>query len=386
MFLEEIQSIFPGQRIKIKYDCDGNYKRCGKEFSLKLSDAMHNFKTNNEKHVCHSCQLKARNKSKNEKTLEKTRKTNLEKYGTVCPLNTKANIAARVEKMFGSEESVKKIVANRRKTSQERYGADHIMKTEEGQRRQKEAMQEKFGVDHPLQSEECREKMKQTCMERYGVENPLSLPEVRAKGAATCLELYGVEHYNQLPEMKEYLRENCTSWLAESYANPWAKGIIRPEEWNDKQRETVMDLIDAGNWNSGPKYSLRGYFNSEKCKRKRPMFRSSYELKVHWHLDNDPEVEWYDYEPFRVPYRDAVGKRRYYIIDFIVKYKSRPKPLALEVKNDYNLERFIECGKKESFLEECYNMLDFLIWSNNDILLLNLDLETLLESDKVEKL
>ena len=41
-------------------------------------------------------------------------------------------VKARVEKMFGSEESTQKIVAKRKTTSQERYGADHIMKTQEG--------------------------------------------------------------------------------------------------------------------------------------------------------------------------------------------------------------------------------------------------------------
>lgn len=362
--------------VHIKYDC------CGKEHSLKWKDANKNFQKNNQKHICRTCGLKTNNPASRPEVKEKMKNTNIERYGVSCPLNTKEKIAERVEKMFGDEESVSKIVNKRRETSQLRYGADHIMKTDEGLNRLKNAMQERYGVDFPLQNEQVKEKTRQTCQERYGVDNPLSLNEIRVKGYKTSLERYGVEHYNQLPEMKDYLRQNCPQWLKESYENPWAKGITRPKEWNEKQRETVMQLMDEGKWNSGSNNSLKGKYKSKKCRKQNPTFRSSYELKVHWHLDNSDDVDWYDYEPFKVAYYDTQGHKRYYIIDFVVRYISG-RILAIEVKNDYSEKLELNLIKKETFKKECKD-LEYETWSNKQIKNLNIDLELLLESSLIE--
>ena len=160
-------------------------------------------------------------------------------------------------------------------------------------------MQEKYGVDHPYQSPEIMERMKASNLEKYGVENVAQMPEIQNKMAQTSLERYGVEHYNQLPEMKEYLREHCRDWLAESWANPWAKGITRPEEWNKKQSETMIRLLVEGKLVCSHKNSIRGYYESTKCIDKKPFFRSHLELLVHYHLTNNDDVTYYQYEPFR---------------------------------------------------------------------------------------
>lgn len=186
--------------------------------------------------------------------------------------------------------------------------------------------------------------------------------------------------------MKEYLRQNCTTWLAESYANPWAKGITRPEEWNQKQRETVARSMAEGTWMGGGKHSLRGIYRSDKCKKKVAIFRSSYELKTHWQLDNDSNVEWYDYEPFQVVYLDAEGKSRYYTIDFVVKYKDRGRLKAIEVKNNFTKESEITKNKYEAFMEHCGAEMDHEFWLNEKIENMQLDLKKLLTSDRVSLL
>ena len=173
------------------------------------------------------------------------------------PMNKKELVEGRKAK-FKDEEFKKQWLEKHKQTSLERYGVEHPMHLDETKERQKKTIQEKYGVDHPMQSEEVKKKTKKTNMERYGVENVAQTPEVRIKMAQTTLQRYGVEHYNQLPEMKDYLRENCREWLAESWANPWAKGIVRPEEWNQRQRETITDLILKGKWNAGHKNTWRG--------------------------------------------------------------------------------------------------------------------------------
>lgn len=381
MYLTEItENVKTTTPIEIKYDC------CGKKHTLKHKDASKNFEKNGGKHICRKCWLKNNNPAKRKEVQEKMKQTNLERYGATTALNSKENIAARVEQMFGTEEAVREIVAKRRKTNRKKYGSDHPMQNDDIKAKQQAVLTEKYGTHVPLQNEEIKAKMQKTVQDRYGVTNVAMLPEVRAKMAKTMYENYGVEHYNQLPEMRDYLRENCPQWLQESWdAGGPMKGITRPEEWNQKQRETVMQLMDEGKWDAGPKSCIKGHYQSKKCKRSNPMFRSSYELKTHWHLDNDPEVEWYDYEPFRVAYYDSEGKRRYYVIDFVVKYKGNDRPLAIEVKNDYHKEMFEECGKVEAFLKECGD-LDFAIWSNDKMKSFDLDLDTLIESSLVQPL
>jgi len=355
----------------------------GKTKKTRYGKAKENVKRNNGKYITNWGLAKLNNPMHKKEIKEKVKKTTLEKYGTTCVMNTAENIKSRNEKMFGTEEAKNKVVEKRKKSNLEKYGVEFAQQLDKTKEKVRKTNMERYGVDVPLRNEDIKKKMRDTCQERYGVDNPCQIPEVRVKMAQKTLEKFGVEYYNQLPDMKDYLRENCREWLKESWENPWAKGIKRPEEWNRKQSETVMNLIDGGKWSVGAKYSIKGRYKSKKCCRQNPMFRSSYELKTHWHLDNDPQVEWYDYEPFKVAYYDADGKRRYYAIDFVVKYKNKDRLVAIEVKNDYDMKRFKECGKEEAFINECSCIMDFEIWSNDQIKNLNLDLETLLDSPLV---
>lgn len=339
MYLQEIpDGIYTTTIVNIKYDCEGDFERCGKEWSLKYKDAQKNFEKNNGKHICRQCHLKFNNPANKEGVRDKIKQTTLEKYGTTCVLNTEKNIAERVEKMFGTEESTQQIVDKRRRTSQEKYGADHIMKTDEGKRRLKEAFQEIYGADHPMKTDEVKAKAFATNLERYGVENVMQNPEVRIKLAQSILEKYGVEHYNQLPEMREYMSKHCAEWFKESWENGGPnKGIRRPEEWNKKQSDTMAEKILKGELNpEDPRFFVTGHFESNKCKKQRAYFRSSLELMMHYILDNDPECIWYENEPFKIPYEKEAGIIRNYIPDFIVGRRG-VKSLLVEIKPAFRM-------------------------------------------------
>lgn len=367
--------------VKIKYDCTGGFERCGKEWTLKHKDAKENFDKNGGKHVCRQCWLKNNNPAKKQSAKEKQKQTNLERYGATCVLNTQANIEKRVEQMFGSEEAVRAIVAKRQQTSQERYGVDHPMKHEAVKEKQQQVLVEKYGVRAPLQSEDIKLRMQQRNIEKYGVANVAQIPEVRAKMSQTTFERYGVEYYNQLPEMKEYLKNHCKDWLAESYVNGGPnKGITRPQEWNEKQSRTVADLILSGNWKVGPKYSLKGNYKAINCKKENPMFRSSYELMTHFFLDHHDDVEYYDYEPFRVPYLNSAGEIRHYIPDFLVKWKSKNKIEIIEVKSNYLLglsDTTVKLEGAKRFFDD--NNFTYTIWGIDRIKQLDIDIEELLD-------
>lgn len=339
MYLQEIKGILPGFFIKIKYDCIGQYEKCGKEHSLKLKDAEKNYTKNNSKHICRQCTLKLNNPMYKKENVVKVQNTNKDKYGTTLAMNTKENIAKRVDKMFGTQKAIDDRNEKTKKTMNEKYGADHIMKTEEGIKRLTNTMQEKYGVDYPLQSEIIMNRMNETVKERYNVDNVMQLPEVQEKVKETMVDRYGVEFYNQLPEMKEYLKENCKIWLADSYANPWAKGITRPEEWKQKQRETVINLVLEGKWLGGySKGKIQGWIThpNNKCKREKSYFRSYLELFTHIYLNENKDVEWYDFEPFAIEYIKENSTHKY-VVDFMIKFSTESEIHLVETKPRFKI-------------------------------------------------
>lgn len=343
MYLEKTEGKLQGHDVKIKYDCDGNFENCGQEKIIKLRYAEKNFNDNNGKHICRKCQMKNKNPMKRQDVKEKVKKTCLEKYGGM-PMNSKERIEER-KQLFKNEEYKKQWIEKHKKTSLERYGVEHPMHLDSTKEKQKQTMMENHGVANPLQSEEIKKKVKKTNLIKYGVENAAQAPEVRIKMAQTTLQRYGVEHYNQLPEMKDYLRENCRDWLAESWANPWAKGIVRPEEWNQKQSQTMTEKILSGDFNPEDKrFYITGYFTSPKCKKQRAFFRSSLELMMHYIFDNDEDIVWYENEPFAIQYEKAPGVIRNYIPDFFAFRKSKC-PLLAEIKPAFRM-REQEVGHK----------------------------------------
>ena len=341
MYLQEIpEGVKTTTPIQIKYDC------CGKEHTLKHKDAKKNLEKNGGKHICRQCWLRDHNPAKRKDVQEKMKKTNLERYGTTCAMNTPENTAARNEKLFQDENVKQQIVEKRKKTSQERFGTDHPMQNAEVKAKQQAVLTEKYGVAVPLQNEEVKAKMQQTVQDRYGVTNVAKLPEVRTKMAKTMFEKYGVEHYNQLPEMKDYLREHCPEWLKESWESGGPnKGVPRPEAWNQKQSQTMTQKILNGDFNPEDKrFYVTGYYTSAKCKKPRAFFRSSLELMMHFLLDTDVNVLWYENEPFSIPYEKAPGVVRNYIPDFFA-FRNDGKPLLLEIKPAFRM-RETEVGYK----------------------------------------
>jgi hypothetical protein len=355
----------------------------GKTKKTRYGVAKANVAKNNGKYITNWGIAKLNNPMKHHAVKEKVKQTNMERYGSTTALNTPENLEKR-KHIFDDAEFVKKRNDKHKQTCVERYGVEHQMHIDEVKDKVKATNIERYGVEVPLQNEDILAKAQATNLERYGDVCSLNNPEVRAKALKSLFEHYGVEYYNQLPEMKDYLRENCREWLKDSWANPWAKGITRPEEWNEKQRETIAKLFELGEWKGGGKSSLKGTYISEKCKKKISIFRSSYELKTHWALNKDSNVEWYDYEPFQVVYEDAEGKKRHYTIDFVVKYKNRDRLLAIEVKNNYAQEAEITNRKHRAFMEECGGVLDHEFWANDKIKSLGLDTKELIASDKVK--
>lgn len=349
MYIQELpKPIFTTTKVKIKYDC------CEVEREMKWVDANKNFTKNNGKHICKICGRTGQNNPACRPEVKAKMKATIdERYGGVLPMNSKEAIEAK-RQQFQNSEFVKNRNEKRIATSIKKYGAEHHMKTEEGKNAQKEAMIAKYGVQHPLQSPEIVAKMLQTIQERHGVDNVMQIPEVVEKQQQTTLERHGATHYNQLPDAKEYLRENCTKWLADSYANPWAKGITRPEEWNERNRQAVRALMQEGKWHGGFVSNMRGRFPAWKCKKQMPRFLSSLELKLHYYLNHCDDVEYYDYEGLIISYvKPSDNKKHDYYPDFQIKYYGDDVIHVQETKTYLQKDNLDVIAKQNSAIDYC---------------------------------
>ena len=93
--------------------------------------------------------------------VENSAKTNIEKYGTKCTLNT--------------EESIRK----KKQTWINNYGVDNPSKADEVKSKKVETSQKHYGTDYPLQSEEIKEHIISTNLEKYGTKHPLQSEYVK---------------------------------------------------------------------------------------------------------------------------------------------------------------------------------------------------------------
>lgn len=115
---------------------------------------------------------------------EKIRQTNLEKYGTI----------------FHKEKSLE--------TLQENYGRDYTNPSQipEIKEKKKKTYMENWGFEYATQSPKIKEKTKQTSIIKYGYDSPSKSPAVKEKVRQTNAEKYGTEYYIQSKEGKEKLK------------------------------------------------------------------------------------------------------------------------------------------------------------------------------------
>ena len=153
-------------------------------------------------------------------------------------------------------------VEKMRETVKERYGVDHIAKTDYFKTRMKEFHE---SVDHaPM-----REKYKATCMERYGVEHYYQSDELKEKNARyrndpeyqkarvekmreTNRALYGVENYSQTEEYKKRWKEEISKKVKdtclERYGAPWFLESDKFKKW----------LSNNDGMITAPEYAIHG--------------------------------------------------------------------------------------------------------------------------------
>jgi len=165
---------------------------CNSEHNLSL----YKYYKNKERYGYYGCKKCSREKSKKTNlerygdeyynNNEKTQKTCLKKYGvntTLLESNTKEKIKKTNLEKYGSEQPLSSdmIREKSKNTLLEKYGVDSYSKTLEFSEKFKKTILSKYGVEHPMLLNFIKDKLKQTNIERYGCIVPLHSQIVQDK-------------------------------------------------------------------------------------------------------------------------------------------------------------------------------------------------------------
>lgn len=116
---------------------------------------------------------------------EKINENNLKKYGTKNALLSSKAKSTRLKK-YGNENY------NNREKYKESYSSFSKDKINEIKEKTKITNLEKYGVKHPMQSKEVISKMRKNSIRKWGVSHPFKTDEVKQKSSNTCQDKYGV--------------------------------------------------------------------------------------------------------------------------------------------------------------------------------------------------
>ena len=205
----------------IKQEGEGVCHVCGKETRYKSF-------SNGYTKFCQCCVFKS------DEVKEKIKKTNLDRWGTEHPSQSK-DVQEKIKKTnmkkYGVDyplklDSIQKIITNTcitknggrgyasqeilekaESTCLERYNVRNYALTDEYHDKVKSTSLQKYSKEYFLQTEEYLEKSKQTCLRKYGVERASQSKEVQEKIKQNNLKRYGVEFTSQLKGTKDKIKE-----------------------------------------------------------------------------------------------------------------------------------------------------------------------------------
>ena len=249
--------------------------------------------------------------------------TNLQKYGTKCPLQSE-------------------IVKNKTiETNMIKYGVKHNSQLNYIKEQKKEKSLEKYGTECPLQSEIVKNKTIETNIIKYGVKNPQQNQDIKNKTIETTIERYGVKHFSQTEEFKnKVIQTNLERYGVPHHSqNAEVSEVMLKNAYNIKQYT----------FPSGKTISYQGYENfafDELVK-----IENISEDDIFTNRTEVPEL-WYT---------DKTNKLRRHFVDIYIKSQNR----CIEVKSAWtNQEKNNVLEKKESAIKLGYKY-DIWIFDRN---------------------
>lgn len=206
-------------KLNIPLKCD----YCGKEF-FRIKKSIISCNKNLQKDSCDSKDCKKKKRLEvnailklnpdYQKKYEKTKQSNLEKYGCESYFQTQKFKDQRkkvlIEKYGTTSLLLNEDILNKHKaTCLERYGVDNYSKTDEFYDKVIATNLDRYGEKSAMLNEEVLQKRKKTSLEKYGKENYTQTEQYIENRKKLWLEVYGVEHTSQLPETIEKMKKTC---------------------------------------------------------------------------------------------------------------------------------------------------------------------------------
>jgi len=146
-----------------------------------------------------------------------------------------------------------------------------------------------------------------------------------------------------------------------------AKGWYTPEMKEKMAKQMLKNNRYGGR-------SKKGYYFAKKCQRKgqkkfMAFYRSSYELAAMKLLDADPDVAYWEYEPFGIPYTDLNGDEKKYFPDFLIEFSDARPNMLLEVKPDALMNTPENELKHQALVNYCKeHELDYNYWTEVELI------------------
>ena len=140
--------------------------------------------------------VKSRDKKWYQEQAEKSKKTNLKRYGVEHPQQLK-EVREKQKQTMRENYGIDNIFYDKeyiKKCCNKKLGRDNYFSGEEGKRLAEEACLRKHGVRKALKKEEFKQKYKETNLERYGTDNYAKTEEHTIKMQNTNLEKFGTIH------------------------------------------------------------------------------------------------------------------------------------------------------------------------------------------------
>ena len=170
---------------------------------------------------------------------EKTKKTNIERYGHICTLQS-TDIKEKVKqtnlKKYGVDiaSKAKSIKGKIILTNLNKYGVKSTMQLKDTQNKKIKTSLVKYGVKYASQSNVVKEKMKKTNLKKYGVEYATQAKQIKNKIAKNNFKKYGTNCVLQIPNIIEKTKQNCFDKYGVEYP-------MQSKEIQEKQKQTNLN-------------------------------------------------------------------------------------------------------------------------------------------------
>mgnify|MGYP000167671353 CR=1 FL=1 len=173
---------------------------------------------------------------------QKSKDTCLEKYGVeYSSQNKDIKDKIREKHINKTDLELLEIQNKRKQTTIDKYGVEHHMFNEDVKHKIKETNLERYGVEHQMFNEDVKHKIKETNLERYGVENVFQNEDVKHKIKETNLERYGVEYPMQNYEIAEKSHKN--SYNLKEYTLP-SNNIVKVQGYEPFALDILLKIFN----------------------------------------------------------------------------------------------------------------------------------------------